>query len=246
MKKKLLSFVIPAYNEASTIEKLLIKVIKLELPGKYMKEILVVDDGSKDDTVKVVTKLAKKYKELSLLKNPENVGKTQTVKNGIAKTTGDYVVIQDADLEYDPNDIVTMFEKTLNNELDVAYGDRFGGNNGMRYPSFFLGNKLVTFVSNVFTFPRIRKWIPDMEVCYKLVRGNIMRELGKTITATSSFGLEPEITAKLARYKVGSKPLKWGIFPISYFPRSVEEGKKIRYTDGLKAIIEIVKYNLFS
>lgn len=246
MKKNLLSFVIPAYNEAATIEELLMKVIGLKLPGKFIKEIIVINDSSKDDTSKIVAKMAKKYKELSLLNNKVNLGKTQSVKKGLLKTQGEYVVIQDADLEYDPNDVVEMLQKAINKELDVVYGDRFGGKNGVLYAGFFLGNQIVTFVSNLFTFPRVKKWIPDMEVCYKLVKGDIFRDIAKTITATSSFGLEPEVTAKLARYKVEGKKLRWGIYPISYFPRTIEEGKKIRYTDGLKAIIEIIKYNLFS
>lgn len=245
MNKKILSFIVPAYNEEQTIIELLNKVLDIELPGKYMKEIIVIDDGSKDKTVELVTKLAKKKKEITLLRNSNNLGKTQTVKKGILISTGDYVIIQDADLEYSPSDIVHMLEMVVEKGYDVVYGDRFGGKNGVLYLSFYLGNKFVTLFSNLFTFWRIKKWIPDMEVGYKLVRGDIMRKLAKKITAKSSFGFEPELTALLAKYKSREeKELRWGIKQISYFPRTVEDGKKIRYTDGLKAIGEIVKYNI--
>ena len=148
-------------------------------------------------------------------------------------------------MEYEPEDLSHMLDWALSKDLDVVYGDRFGGDNGLLYLSFFVGNKFVSFVSNLFTFPRIKKWIPDMEVCYKLVRGSVIRKIAPNISATSSFGLEPEITARLAKYRLKDKHLKWGVIPVRYYPRTIEQGKKIRYTDGIKAILEIIKYNLF-
>ena len=242
--KNLLSIVIPAYNEEKTITKLLDKVIELKLPSNFQKEIIVINDCSKDNTLNVVKNVIKKNKNITLLDNGENLGKTRTVKKGLLKTKGDYVIIQDADLEYDPRDITKMLNLAIEGDLDVVYGDRFGGHNELVYKSFYLGNKFVTFVSNIFTYFKIGKYIPDMEVCYKLIRGNIVRDIAPKISATSSFGLEPEITARLAKYKENGDGLKWGIVPIKYYPRTVEEGKKIKYTDGIKAVIEIIKYNL--
>jgi glycosyltransferase involved in cell wall biosynthesis len=242
---KLLSFVMPAYNEEATISHIIKKVFEIDLPEKYQRELIVVNDCSKDRTEEIVKKISQKEKRIKLISNKVNLGKSQSVRRGIIETKGDFVVIQDADLEYDPNDIADMLDMALKKELDVVYGDRFAGRNGVLYATFYLGNKIVTGVSNIFTFPRVRKIIPDMETCYKLVRGEIFREVGSSITSKSTFGLEPEVTAKLARYKKGGRKLRWGIMPISYFPRTIEEGKKIRYTDGLKAIVEIVKFNLF-
>lgn len=242
---KVFSIVIPAYNEEKTIKKLLEKVSNFVLPEGYKKEIIIINDCSKDKTEQIVKEYIKQRKGYSLISNEVNLGKTQSVKRGLQKTTGDWVVIQDADLEYEPEDLSHMLDWALTKNLDVIYGDRFGGDNGLLYLSFFLGNKIVSFVSNIFTFPRIKKWIPDMEVCYKLVKGSVIREIAPQITAKSSFGLEPEITAKLARYNKKGKPLRWGIVPIRYYPRTIEQGKKIRYSDGVKAVIEIIKYNIF-
>ena len=243
---KTLSFVIPAVNEEKTITKLLQKVVDLKLPGNFEKELIIVNDGSKDDTEGVVKNFIKSNssENIKYLRNERNLGKTRTVRKGLLETKGDYVIIQDADLEYEPQDIVTMLQLALEEDLDVVYGDRFHGKNDLIYSSFYLGNKFVTFFSNVFTYFRIGKYIPDMEVCYKLMRGEIVRDIAPNISTMSSFGLEPEITARLSKYKKDGRKLKWGIVPIKYYPRTIKEGKKIRYTDGLKAMVEIVKYNL--
>jgi dolichol-phosphate mannosyltransferase len=242
---QLLSFVIPSYNEENTILEILSKVQNLRLPHNYKKEIIVVSDGSIDNTSEIVTDFAKKHKNVTLLENTVNLGKTQTVKKGILASSGNYVIIQDADLEYSPDDVVHMLDIAIEKDYDVVYGDRFGGKNGVLYLSFYLGNKLVTTFSNLFTIWRIRKWIPDMEVGYKLVKGDILRSLASNIKSTSNLGFEPEITALLAKYKSKKmKNMRWGLYDISYFPRTVEEGKKIRYLDGIKAIIEIIRFNI--
>lgn len=240
-ENKKLSIVIPAYNEGKTIAKLLELVYDLKLPYSYEKEIIIVNDFSSDSTGLVVRGKISKWRNAKLIDNDKNLGKTQSVKKGLTETTGDFVVIQDADLEYDPKDLIKMLRLAIEDNLDVVYGNRFSGQNKMLYRSFYLGNKLVTFVSNLFTFLRIRRVIPDMEVCYKLVRGDIIRKIAPRIVSKSGFGLEPEITARLAR----TKGLRWGIVPISYNPRTIEEGKKINYIDGIKAIVEIIRFNLF-
>lgn len=240
-----LSIVIPVYNEEKTLEELVNKVLQVQLPHDFNKEIVIVNDGSKDDSWQIMLKLAANHKEIKSIQNEKNLGKTQTVKNGILKSTGDFVVIQDADLEYDPNEISDILDLAVSKDLDVVYGNRFGKKNKVIYVQNYIGNKLLSAFSNLFTFFRFRTWIPDMEVCYKLVKGEVFREIAKGITAKSNFGFEPEITAKLSRYKLNGKRLKLGIVSISYYPRSIAEGKKMNaIKDGYKAMLEIIKYNL--
>jgi len=242
----LLSIIVPAYNEEKTIIKMLEKLFMVKFEGNVNLEVIVVNDGSKDETLNLLTKYAETNKNIKVLNNPINIGKSRTVKRGILESNGSFVVIQDADLEYDPNDINKLLQICLKENLDFVYGNRFGGSNKLIYKSFYIGNKGVTFISNIFTFPRLRKYIPDMEVCYKLINGEIARDIAKRLTATSNFGFEPEITAKLSKYKINGKNLKLQILPISYFPRTIEEGKKIKWMDGIKALKEIIKYNLLS
>jgi glycosyltransferase involved in cell wall biosynthesis len=242
---KTISFIIPAWNEERTLQDLVNKVLKVELPKDFNKEIIIVNDASKDKTGEIIDQLAKKFKEIKGFHNEKNSGKTQTVKNGIAKSTGDYVIIQDADLEYDPNEIVDLVNLLTEKRLDVVYGNRFGKKNKVIYWQNYAGNQFLSIISNIFTYPRIKVWISDMEVCYKLMRGDVAREIGKTIQSTSKFGLEPEITAKLSRYRIDGRRLKFGIVPISYYPRTIAEGKKMNaINDGLKAIREIFMFNL--
>lgn len=240
-----ISIIIPAYNEEKTIKELLDKVISLNFGEGVKKEVIVINDCSKDNTFEILsTVIGEKY-PIKVINNEVNLGKSRTVVKGILSSTGDYVVIQDADLEYDPNDLKIEYEYMILKGIDFVYGNRFNGNNKIVYKSFYFGNRLVSLASNVFTYPRLRESIPDMEVCYKMVKGDIFRDIAKTMTAKTNFGFEPELTAKLARYKVNGKHLKFEVIPISYFPRTIEQGKKIRWVDGVKAIIEIIKYNLF-
>jgi len=240
-----ISIIIPAYNEEKTIKELLDKVIFLNFGEGVEKEVIVINDCSKDNTSHILSSLITKSYPIKIINNDVNLGKSRTVVKGILSSTGDYVVIQDADLEYDPNDLKIEYEYMILKRLDFVYGNRFNGNNKIVYKSFYLGNRLVSLASNVFTFPRLKESIPDMEVCYKMVKGDIFRDIAKTMTAKTNFGFEPELTAKLARYKVNGNHLKFEVIPISYFPRTIEQGKKIRWVDGVKAIIEIIKYNLF-
>ena len=240
-----LSIVIPAYNEEKTLEELVGRVVNIPLPENFQKEIIIVNDGSKDRTWEIMQNLASKDPSIQAIQNERNMGKSQTVRNGLLKTTGEYVVIQDADLEYDPNEIVDLLNLMLSQNLDVVYGNRFGKKNKVIYWQNYIGNKFVTSVSNLFTYPRIKVWIPDMEVCYKLMKGDVIRDIAQGIESKSNFGLEPEITAKLSKYKLNGKHLKFGIVPISYFPRSIAEGKKMKaFEDGFKAIKEILLYNI--
>lgn len=237
------SIIIPAYNEEKTIIDLLKKVINIKWDRKINVEIIIINDCSKDNTLKKIKEF-KLNTNLMVIDNKVNLGKSRSVTKGIIKSSGDYIVIQDADLEYNPNDINMLLNKCIDKNLDFVYGNRFNGNNKLIYKSFFIGNKGVSFVSNIFTFPKLRKIIPDMEVCYKLIKGDIARDIASKLTATSNFGFEPEVTARLANYKINGKHLKFDVLPISYFPRTIEQGKKIRWKDGFKAIGEIIKYNL--
>ncbi|MCX8035295.1 MAG: glycosyltransferase family 2 protein [Candidatus Dojkabacteria bacterium] len=243
MKK--LSIIMPAYNEEKTLRAIVEKVIEVKLPDGFEKEIIIVNDCSKDKTKEIAEELAKTYNNIILTNNPQNMGKSQSVRNGILKSTGDVVIIQDADLEYEPSDFAEMLKMMIENGYDVVYGNRFGRSNKVIYWQNYFGNLFLSFISNIFTFPRIKTYIPDMEVCYKMVRGDVLREIAQNITSKSNFGFEPEVTAKLSKYKITGRPLKFGIYPIYYYARSIADGKKMKaIEDGIKALKEIVHYNI--
>ncbi len=246
-KTRKLSIVIPAYNEEKTIAAILQKVLDVKLIQGFEKEIIIVNDCSKDDTLNIAESFAKTDNRIRVISNSKNLGKSRSVKNGILVSTGDYVVIQDADLEYEPQDFADMLAYAEENALDVVYGNRFGKQKKVIYWQNYYGNKVLSFVSNLFTYWRIRVYIPDMETCYKLVRGDVMRELAEKLESTSNFGFEPEITARLSKYKLNGRRLKFGIYPVNYYPRTIAEGKKMKaIEDGLKALKEILYYNLFA
>ncbi len=244
---KKLSIIIPAYNESKTIKEVLQAIADLEIDLK--KEIIVIDDGSKDNPLEIAKSFSKKDKrdcvKYKILQNPQNLGKTQTVRRGILESTGDLVVIQDADLEYEPKDLIDFVETFKQNpDVDVIYGNRFARKFENKYFKFYFGNRVVTTVSNFFTMWRGAK-VGDMETCYKMARGDIFRDIGKTIVSRSTFGLEPELTAKFFKYKKDGKKLKYNEIPIQYRPRTIEEGKKMKVSEGFKALIEIVRFNVF-
>lgn len=234
-KAEKLSIIIPCYNEKATIEKILDEVMAVDL-GVTKKEIIIVDDGSQDGTIDILTRLATKNKAIRLIFQESNQGKGACLKRGILESTGDVVIIQDADLEYDPKDYERLLYPIERGQADVVYGSRFVGGEPHRiiYYRHQVANKFLTMLSNVFTGLNLS----DMETCYKVFRGELVRELAKDLKS-KRFGFEPEITARVAKSK--ARVYEIGI---AYYGRSKEEGKKIGFTDGLKAIWEIIYFNL--
>tara|TARA_B100001057_G_C22845145_1_gene948711 strand:- start:626 stop:1315 length:690 start_codon:yes stop_codon:yes gene_type:complete len=226
-----ISIVIPCYNESKTIKTLLDKVNKLET---YKKEIIVIDDCSDDGTKEILENIDKKENQ-KVLFNDINSGKGFCVKRGISQATGDVIIVQDADLEYDPNDIPKLIEPIKSDIADVVYGSRFIGSNEKRVLFYWhsLGNKFLTILSNMFTNINLT----DMECCYKAFKSSVIKNIN---LKEKRFGFEPEVTAKISKknlriYEVG----------IKYFGRKYSEGKKITWVDGFRAIYCIIYYNFF-
>lgn len=244
----ILTICIPAYNEEKTLAEIVAKVqsVKFTVPVKL--RMIIVNDCSKDKTEKIANQLAKKYKNITVLTNDKNMGKSQTLRRAFMSVADDshFSVCQDADLEYDPKDLVYMIERLVREKYDVAYGNRFGHYTDVIYKQNFYGNLFLSIFSSLFTTPRIKVMLPDMEVCYKMIRSDVAKEVAEKITSTSNFGIEPEMTARLSKYQTNGHPLRFVVTPTNYYPRSVEEGKKMKaFSDGSKALFEIIKFNVF-
>lgn len=239
MKFDLLTVVVPAYNEGKTITVILEKLGNVQLINNIRKEIIVVNDCSKDNTAEVVRNFIAHNPSynIRLVEHEINKGKGAALHTGIKYATGDYVIVQDADLEYDPQEFNLLIKPVTDGFADIVYGSRFMGGNPHRILFFWhsIGNQFLTFCSNMFNNLNLT----DMETCYKMFRSDIIKGIELTETR---FGFEPEVTAKIARipniriYEVG----------ISYYGRTYAEGKKINWRDGFRALYCIVRYGLFN
>jgi len=227
-----LSVVIPCYNEIQTIDTIINQVLEVELPIE--KELVIVDDCSLDGTREYLTSVSDR-ENIHVIFHQNNQGKGAALRTGFANAQGEIIIIQDADLEYDPNEYIKLLEPILSGKADVVYGSRFTGSESHRVLYFWhsLGNKFLTFLSNIFTNLNLT----DMEVCYKVFKRSVLDTME---LREDRFGFEPEFTAKIARqsnviYEVG----------ISYYGRTYEEGKKIGLKDAFRAFYVIIKYGLF-
>tara|TARA_B100000614_G_C14492799_1_gene471385 strand:+ start:411 stop:1127 length:717 start_codon:yes stop_codon:yes gene_type:complete len=234
MKINTLSIIIPAYNEAKTIHLILDKVSEVKLLNNINKEVIIIDDFSSDNTNQII----KKYSEESNLniryfKHEKNKGKGAALHTGISKASGEFLIIQDADLEYDPNEYNKLLKPVVDGFADVVYGSRFMGDCPHRILFFWhtIGNKFLTFLSNMFNDLNLT----DMETCYKLFNTKTLQSIN---LYENRFGFEPEVTAKISKIK-GIRIYEVGI---SYYGRTYEEGKKIGWRDGFRAIYCIIKY----
>lgn len=234
-----LSIVIPAYNEEKTIHLILDKVRTVVLPEGWNKEVILVNDCSRDQTEAAILRYQVAHPEfpMNYLAHEVNKGKGAALHTGIQHASGDYTIIQDADLEYEPEEYNLLLVPILKGQADIVYGSRFMGGNPHRILFFWhsIGNRFLTHISNIFTNLNLT----DMETCYKMFRSDIIKSID---LKEKRFGFEPEVTAKISRvpniriYEVG----------ISYYGRTYAEGKKIGWRDGFRAIFCILKYNIWS
>ncbi len=232
-----LSIVIPAYNEGATIHRILDKIQSVKLLNDIEKEVVLVNDCSNDNTEEAILNYQKQNPAIGILyrKHEMNKGKGAALHTGIREATGEVIVIQDADLEYDPNEFNILLKPILDDFADVVYGSRFMGGKPHRVLFFWhtIGNKMLTAMSNMFTNLNLT----DMETCYKMFRAPVLKSLDLKETR---FGFEPEVTAKMSRYP----NIRIYEVGISYYGRTYEEGKKIGWRDGFRALYCILKYNL--
>ena len=229
--QRCLSVVVPVYNEERTLPLIIAKVLKVP----NLLEIVIVDDCSDDGSHSIIERLVSEHEIIRGVYQERNQGKTAALRAGIAETVGDIVIIQDADLEYDPSEIPEVIYPIIAGFADVAYGSRFIIRRAARvlYYYHYLANKALTMLSNILTNLNLT----DVETCYKAFRGDIIRNM--TITS-SGFGFEVEVTAKMAKLKCALYEV-----PISYYGRTYEEGKKITYRDGIAALYYVIRFNLF-
>ena len=226
-----LTIIIPCYNEEKTIGKIIDKVKKTNLQ-QIKKEIIVVDDGSKDNSLEILRSITDIY----LIENRNNLGKGGAIQKGLSRSTGDYIIIQDADLEYDPNDYVILLNKAINEDELVVYGSRIlNKKNNYSTISFYLGGLLVTFFTNLIFR---NSYLTDQPTCYKLFKSEIIKNINLT---SKGFEFCSEVTAKILK-----KNIKIVEVPINYYPRQKNEGKKIKWVDGLIALKTLIKYKFLN
>ncbi len=234
-----LSILVPVYNESATIKNMLDQLSRVQLIGQTEKEILIVDDKSTDQTEQRIHEYILEHPEADIrfFSHQKNEGKGAALHTAIQKATGDWIIIQDADLEYDPNEFNLMLPPLMEGRADVVYGSRFIGGKPHRLLFFWhtMGNKFLTFMSNMFNNMNFS----DMETCYKMFRREVLQGLK---LSEKRFGFEPEVTAKISRIK----NLRIFEVGISYYGRTYDEGKKINWKDGMKAIYCIIKYRFFN
>ena len=230
-----ISVIIPCFNEEKTITNLLGRVLKSLIDMN--KQIVIVDDCSTDNTFKILQELSALDKSINIVSHSSNQGKGAAIRTALLSVTGDIVIIQDADLEYNPSEFPKLLKPILDGDADVVYGSRFKSGDAARVIYFWhrLGNMILTFFSNMFTNLNLT----DMETCYKVFRKEVLNQIK---IEENRFGIEPEITAKISKIRPRLKIYEVGI---SYYGRTYEEGKKITYKDGFRAIYAIIKYNLF-
>ncbi|MBO9698612.1 MAG: glycosyltransferase family 2 protein [Sporocytophaga sp.] len=238
MKLEKLSIIIPAYNEEKTLHKILDKVREVQLINGIKKEVIIINDASSDNTEGAILNYQKSHPEFPMIyhKHDVNQGKGAAIHTGIKEATGDFLIVQDADLEYDPEEFNDLLKPVIRGMADVVFGSRFMGSKPHRILFFWhtIGNKFLTFLSNMFTNLNLT----DMETCYKMFNTKFVQSLD---LKEKRFGFEPEVTSKIARipniriYEVG----------ISYYGRTYAEGKKINWKDGFRAIYCIIRYNVF-
>jgi glycosyltransferase involved in cell wall biosynthesis len=232
------SIVIPVYNEEHTIQQLVGLVVAAPLYGELIREIIIVNDCSKDGTAAKLDELKTIFPdtEIRVFHKPVNEGKGAALRDGFKQASGDVVLIQDADLEYDPGDYPRLLQPIADDRADVVYGSRFIGEpHRVLYFWHTLGNKFLTSFSNMFTNLNLT----DMEVCYKVFRKTVLEKIQ---LKCNRFGFEPEVTAKIAKYRPRLRIYEVGV---AYYGRSYEEGKKITWKDGLKAILTIIRFRFW-
>lgn len=238
------SIVIPVYNEAGTLDEILLRVLRAPLPDGIEKEVIIVDDGSKDGTKDLLKKVEDEYRKvqkgfsLKIIYHDRNRGKGAAIRTGIKQASGDYIIIQDADLEYSPDEYKDLLKPALEDKADVVYGSRFMSGRPHAVLRFwhYVGNKILTLISNSFT----NLYLTDMETCYKLFTRKAVDIIGPRLVS-NRFEIEPEITARVAKARL--RVFEVGI---SYGGRSYKEGKKIGWKDGFAAIYAIIRFNLFT